>query len=131
MNSNNTANTNTTTTANNTKWTKGRVTALLVANPKAVERAILALYRRQTEDEKLVADTRHLNHVGFSAADASYGTYVAKYLLNGGKLSGSHKERALKLALRYTRQLADEANFKAQNARAIEASRARAEEERA
>jgi hypothetical protein len=59
-------------------------------NRKYVEtvigRALLALLDRQTEDEKIAADTRVWNAVGFSGADAKSGTLTAKFYAKHGKL---------------------------------------------
>ena len=62
-------------------WTKERITELLKANDFAVERAIIVLYRRQTDDERREAETKHHNGVGFSAAHARIGTRWAQWLL--------------------------------------------------
>lgn len=51
-----------------------------------IGRALLALLDRQTEDEKIAADTRVWNAVGFSGADAKSGTLTAKFYAKHGKL---------------------------------------------
>ena len=63
---------------------------ILVKNDKAVEKAILAIFRRQTEDEQRMADTTHRNNMGFASCDAKLGTYYAKWILNGNALTGRH-----------------------------------------
>lgn len=94
------------------KWTREKIVELLTKNDRAVERAILALWRRQTTDEQREQATKHHNEVGFSGAHARVGTYYASWLLSGKRLTGQHLEKARRLTLRYTRQLADEANKK-------------------
>jgi hypothetical protein len=51
-----------------------------------IGRALLSLLDRQTEDEKIAADTRVWNAVGFSGADAKSGTLTAKFYAKHGKL---------------------------------------------
>src|ERR1051325_8046066 len=48
-------------------WTKETVRALLASSPRAVYRALICLYNRQTADEQETEDTRHLNGRGFNA----------------------------------------------------------------
>jgi len=78
---------------------------LILMNDRAVERAIVAIYNCQTEDEKSTSDTRHNNKVGFSGADARLGSYYAKWVLGGNKLTGKHLEKARAMANKYVRQL--------------------------
>lgn len=83
---------------------------LLLKNDRAVERAILAIYQRQTLDEQALGDTRHHNNIGFSGAHANLGTYFAKWLLKGNHLTGDHLAKARRISLRYSKQLAEIAN---------------------
>lgn len=93
-----------------TMWNRARIRQILKMNDKAVERAMVALYDRQTRDEKATSDTKHNNNVGFSGAHAKKGSYYARWVLSGRKLDGYHLEKARGIALRYTRQLAEIAN---------------------
>ena len=86
-------------------WDKSKIRNLLETNNKAVERAILAIYHRQTLEEQFTQTTKRLNGVGFSASHARIGTYYARYVLKGNQLNGKHLELARKVALRYTGQL--------------------------
>lgn len=95
-------------------WTEETITALLNSNDRAVEKAILAIYNRQTEDEKSAQTTRHSNNVGFSGADASTGTYYAQWIKRGNHLTGKHLDRARKMAVKYRKQLLTIAQNKAQ-----------------
>lgn len=95
-------------------WTKERIAHLLRTSDRAVERAMVAIYDRQTQDEKQVSDTRHTNRRGFTAAHAKRGSYFARWVLGGRRLSGHHLDRARQIALHYTAQLAEVANVKAQ-----------------
>ena len=91
-------------------WTTDRIVNLLNNNNTAVERAIIAIYNRQTADEKNARNTRHNNTVGFSAADASTGTYLAKWLLSGKHLDGKFLAKGRNIAIKYRRQLLEIAN---------------------
>lgn len=86
--------------------TKQQIALLLATSDKAVERAMVVSYSRQTQDEQSAQQTKHSNGQGFNAFDAMNGTYYAKWVLSGRKLSGSHLAKARKMALRYSAQLA-------------------------
>jgi hypothetical protein len=93
-------------------WTKDKIQNLLDNNDRAVERAIVAIYDRQTRDEKATSDTKHDNTVGFTAAHASKGSYYARWVLSGRKLTGHHLGNARRIAKHYHRQLCEIANAK-------------------
>jgi len=86
-------------------WTPEEIRALLDRSLEAVERAVVAIYRRQTEDEQDAYETKHHNRVGFAACHAGLGTYYAKWILSGKHLSGSHVERARRMVRHYAGQL--------------------------
>jgi len=101
-------------------WNKGHVIQLLLTNNEAVEKAMVALYNRQTADEQSTQETRHSNGVGFSGAHAHLGSYYAKWVLSGRNLTGRHLEKARAMSLKYTDQLLDEIQKRqAQNALAV------------
>lgn len=87
------------------KWTVESIVTLLQSNDRAVERGILAIYNRQTQDEKSTDTTRHTNNVGFSGADASRGSYYARWIMSGRHLTGEHLSKARAIALKYRGQL--------------------------
>jgi len=86
------------------KWTEDDIKTLL-SSQKGIERAIIAIYNRQTQDEKDVEETKHLNKKGFSGADARLGTYYAKWINSGKHLNNGHLEQGRKLILHYAGQL--------------------------
>ena len=86
-------------------WNQDKIRDLLLRNDKAVERAILAIYHRQTLDEQSTSETKHNNGVGFTGAHARLGTYYAKWLISGKHLSGIHLDKARRMVLHYTKQL--------------------------
>lgn len=55
-------------------------------NPEFVKavigKALVHLFRRQTEDEQIDTTTKHHNERGFAAADAYSGSLTAKYYLH-------------------------------------------------
>ena len=51
-----------------------------------IGRALVALFRRQTEVEKAVNTTKTVNNRGFTAADAKSGSITAKYFIKHGTL---------------------------------------------
>jgi hypothetical protein len=85
-----------------------------------VGRALVALFDRQTQDEKAVNDTNKLNTVGFSAADAKSGSLTAKFYLKHNRLEDWQVEKWTRLIkgyarlCKYARQLNDVAVRKAQ-----------------
>ena len=98
-----------------TKWDRGSITKLLKTNDRAVERAIVAIYNRQTQDEKIASRTKHTNHRGFRSNHDSKGSYYARWVNSGRCLTGFHLENARKIAVHYWRQLievAEERNAK-------------------
>ena len=94
----------------NKVWTEAAIVSLLQNNNRAVERAILAIFARQTEDEKSTECTRHENSRGFSAADARTGSYLARWILGGNHLNGKFLDKGRKIAVKYRKQLLEVAN---------------------
>ena len=84
-----------------------RIRELLKSNDKAVMRGVVAIYKRQTEEEKCYESTREENGVGFSAFDATFLTSIAKQVIAGYQLSPKQLAIARNKILRYTRQLAE------------------------
>lgn len=93
-------------------WNKDKIAHLLRTNDRAVEKAILCIYNRQTFDEQAESSTKHHNKIGFSAAHARVGTYYANWIISGKHLSGQHLATARKIALRYVGQLESEVRSK-------------------
>jgi hypothetical protein len=61
-------------------------------DPQFIEQAILALYRKQTENEQSTRRTYERNRAGFSAPDAFEFSRMAERLLEGERLSQSDLE---------------------------------------
>lgn len=86
-------------------WTPELVREWLLVDNGMVERAVLALFDRQTSDERETEDTVYKNHKGFSAADARRLSKAAKWLIGGNHIDGWHLAEARKRVLKYARQL--------------------------
>lgn len=91
-------------------YTKEFIAERISTDQRWLERAILALYARQTLDEKRVEDALVHNHIGFSAAHAKRLSYAAKWIQSGHHLDGTYLEKARSFCLHYVKQLADIAN---------------------
>lgn len=97
------------------KWDRARLNDLLLSNDRAVERALIVLFDRQTSEEKATETTRVLNNRGFTAADAEILSSLAKQVRRGRTLTSRQlgicrklgKNGVCRLA-RYHRQLLEE-----------------------
>lgn len=92
------------------EFTKEYIRKMLSEDIVWLERGVLAIHSRQTEDEREAHDTHHRNGFGFNSADAKYLSYVADYLLSGNHLSGSNVAKTRSRMLKYSGQLARIAN---------------------
>jgi hypothetical protein len=103
------------------QYTKEIIAALLVNNDKAVYRALIVLFERQTADERDAGETNHLNGMGFNGRDANFGTSLAKQVIRwqDGLTNYAHPltmpqmQAARKMLRKYAGQLAKVANEKA------------------
>jgi hypothetical protein len=104
--------------------TKAQLTALITRKDavavEAIGRALVHLFNRQTEAEKVSNDTKVYNLRGFTAADARQGSIHAKYFLKHRMLTDwqvehwlkPNRKGTLRLA-KYWRQLDEEARKRA------------------
>lgn len=97
----------TTATAATTAWDKEAIQALLARNDKAVIRALLQIWARQTPSEKSARDSRTLNDVGFTAADAPKLSRIAMQVARGMALSPGEIDFIRPRIMKYHRQLLD------------------------
>lgn len=91
-------------------WTRTEIETLINTNDRAVERAMVAIWERQTRDEQATETTRHHNGIGFSGWTAKSGTYFANWVRLGRSLTGRHLAKARKIALHHAGQLTRIAN---------------------
>lgn len=93
-------------------WTREEIETLVTTNDRAVERAMVSIWERQTADEQSTETTRHSNGVGFSGWTARSGTYYAGWVRSGRRLTGKHLDKARRIALHHAGQLTAIANGK-------------------
>ena len=91
-------------------WTKEEIKDLLVRNDKAVCKAVVAIWNKQTEDEKIVDATREHNGIGFNGADATFMSSLAKQFVDRGFLTPRQITYARKKIMKYSGQLEKIAN---------------------
>lgn len=90
--------------------TRESILSLLATNDHAVERALVAIWKRQTADEKRDRTTKLHNGIGFTCYDAKYLSYCAEYVSKGNSLTGKHLDKCRRKIARYVRQLLEIAN---------------------
>lgn len=83
------------------------IKSTLQTDNEAVERGIMVLAARQTEDELESKETKHRNKRGFSSSNAVHGTNFAQILVAGGRLDDAQMERARQICTFHAKQLAD------------------------
>lgn len=101
------------------KWTRETLNDLFMKNDRAVERALVVLFNRQTTEEQHAEQTRVHNNRGFTATDAEILTSFAKQVLRGHFLSEKQLKICRKIGksgvcrlARYHRQLIEEIKLK-------------------
>lgn len=91
-------------------WTRTEIEEMINAHDGAVERAMVAIWERQTADEQTSQTTNHSNGRGFCGWAARSGTYYAEWVRSRRHLTGKHLAKARKIALHHAGQLTDFAN---------------------
>jgi hypothetical protein len=97
-----------------TVHTKESVQHLLDTNNRAVVKALLAVYARQTASEQAGHHTREVNGVGFSKFDAPFLTDMVRSVHRYGSLTPKQMAVTRNKMKRYWRQLVDIANSRPQ-----------------
>jgi len=90
--------------------TREQIESKIMTDQRWLERAILAIYERQTRDEQATDQSKYHNLVGFSGPDAPRLSYYAGWLKSGRHLSGKHLDTARKRMKKYCGQLLKIAN---------------------
>jgi hypothetical protein len=98
------------TAVDNRVWTKEEVKHLLQISNKMVQRSIVKIFEKQTEDEKRAETTSHHNGVGFNGVDAELLSSYAKQILAGRTLTEKQMHYARKKIVKYAGQLTKIAN---------------------
>lgn len=105
---------------------KATIQELLATSDRAVERALIRIYERQTADEQSSEGTHHNNAKGFTGLDAPFLTRAAKGCLKYGHLTERQMPYVRTKMLKYWAQLAEVA---ATNGRPVLAADTSAEQE--
>jgi hypothetical protein len=92
--------------------TRESIKQLLLTSDRAVYRALVVLYERQTSDEQASATTTHKNGRGFSSFDAEFLTSLTQQYQRRGCLSPKQIACARKKVGHYTGQLLEAAEAK-------------------
>lgn len=88
-----------------TTLTKAYIQDMINLNDSWAQRALLAIYDRQTVAEQYMGHTVHTNHQGFSKFDASLLTSFAKQLRDKGWLSQKQMKIVRRRMQKYAGQL--------------------------
>jgi hypothetical protein len=91
-------------------WTAEEIKAKLQSDDYWLERAVLAIYDKQTSNEKTSEQTIEDNGVGFNGPDSRYLSYVARWIKSGKQLDGHHLLKVRSRMSKYSKQLARIAN---------------------
>jgi hypothetical protein len=91
-------------------WTEEMIVELITKNDKALAKALVALYDRQTTDEQVAQDVKVKNKVGLNAADVYILTGIAKFYLQHGYLSPKQAIKVRQRIFKYRKQLTKIAN---------------------
>lgn len=87
------------------EWDEARVAAKIEVSRVSLEAAILAVYARQTADERVVKHTKHVNGVGFNGPDSTFLSSLAEWLRQGRTLTERQARHARKRMIKYRRQV--------------------------
>lgn len=90
---------------NDKTFTKDFIRSALVASDTWLMRGLVAIYNKQTEDEKSVGVTSHDNGIGFNGVDAFILTSIAQQFIARGSVSPKQKDIVRKKMVKYAGQL--------------------------
>ena len=93
-------------------WSIIEIKTKLVLEDKWLYRGLLAIYNRQTEEEKLIETTKENNGIGFSGCDAKFLSAMALTVMKYNKLTEKQLKYTRAKMLKYTGQLTRIANQK-------------------
>lgn len=86
---------------------KAYITAQLNVSNAWLRKGVIAIFERQTLDEKQTGETKHHNGVGFNGTDASFLTSIAQQMIAGRRsLSQRQLDATRKAMFKYAGQLA-------------------------
>ena len=93
-------------------YTKEFIKEKLSSDVRWMERGVLVLLGRQTEEEQSTSSVRSENGRGFNRMDVGYLTWVGRYLSGGRHLSGHHVDKVGKMLPKYWKQILEEIELK-------------------
>lgn len=94
------------------KWTKEIIQDKLRTDRVWLIRGLMAIYQRQTEDEKCQRNTRHENGIGFNKVDSDFLTGMVKFWKDKRFFTDGQYAAVGKCMHKYAGQLAKIANSK-------------------
>ena len=86
-------------------WTKEHIQHLLMTNDRAVERALIQIYHRQTQDEQKCSATTEHNSVGFTGFDGELLSSIAANCIKFNQLTPRQLEVVRPKMMKYWKQL--------------------------
>ena len=89
-------------------YTKETIQQNLQSNPMWIERALVVLFNRQTNDEQKTQDTREWNGMGFNKPDSRYLSYCSKWVIGGRHLNEKHLLKCGSKLPKYWKQILEE-----------------------
>lgn len=95
-------------------WTEEQIKYFLNI-PCVLEKALLALWDEQTDDEKNSGITKEHNGKGFNAYDAPFLSAMVKSLKQYGHLTKGQREKTTRILSKYSKQLTVLANDRKYN----------------
>jgi len=86
-------------------YTREEIREKITTNPQWTERAIVALYKKQTDQEQINGQTIEHNGMGFNGLDAEILTSFALWIGKGRHLTPKQLQVAQKKLSKYATQL--------------------------
>lgn len=91
-------------------YTADYIKEKMATDDRWVIRGMLAIYKRQTENEKMIQDTRERNGVGFNGVDGQIMSSIAEFYLNRNYVTPKQMVIVRRKMNKYAGQLAKIAN---------------------
>ena len=88
-------------------YSKEEIKTKLSTDVRWMERGVIVLYNRQTEDEKQEGVTTVYNSIGFNGTDSRYLSWVGEWLLKSpyNHLNEKHRLKVGRMLPKYWRQI--------------------------
>lgn len=87
------------------EYSKEQIKEFLKTNKSWIERALVVLHDRQTEDEQSSGETIEHNGRGFNGVDSRYLSYCAKWVKGKNPLNEKHMGKCGKMLPKYWKQI--------------------------